>query len=168
MLPFLIVIIIFGPLLYYVAVYRDKKKREVWESKYPPYRPSSSLGMYSMRVANIRYQCNRDDIGAVIVAVKADPDNSYHADSMSVIRDDGKLMGFVAKREATRFNRWSGRDVCSGVGMILYDEPTHKLWADIHVFRPDTTDEQVEAEMHRFLQWVEHAYGADYIPERYR
>ncbi len=168
MLPFFIVIVICAPLLYYVAVYRDKKKRAVWESKYPPYLPSSSLGMYSIRVANIRYQCNRDDIGAVIVAVKSDPDNGYNADSMSVIRDDGKLVGFVSRREASRFNRWSRRDVCSGVGMILYDEPTHKLWGDIHVFRPDTDDELMEAEMRRFLGWVERVYGADYIPERYR
>ena len=167
MIPFIIVAIICAPLLYYVAVYREKKQREAWEHQYPPYRMSASEPVWQTRIANIRYQCNRDDIGVVIFAVKPEP-NDYNADSMSIIRDDGKLLGFIRKREAHRFNRWAGGEMCSGMGMIQYDEATNKLWADIFVFPPHADDEQVETYVKKYLEWVTDVYGAEYIPDRYR
>lgn len=168
MLPFLIMALICAPLLYYVAVYRDKKRQEKWELRFPPYHPRSMNGVWATKIANIRYQCNKDDIGVVIFAVKPDEQNNYNRSSMAIIRDDGKPLGYIPKREASRFNRWSARQACSGVGMVQYDEQTNRLWADIFIFAPDTTDNQLEQQFSQYLQWVTTTYGPEYIPDRYR
>ena len=168
MIANLVIGLVVAAVMYYLTVYRERKRREAWERKYPVYKPQLQSGVWQTRIANIKYQCNRDDIGAVIFAVKAEENNVYNADSMTILRDEGKVLGYIGKREAQKFNRWSGRQTCSGVGMVLYDSETNKLWGDIIVFTPDTADSTIEAEISRYMQWVTTTYGTAFIPERYR
>ncbi|MBQ9177238.1 MAG: hypothetical protein IJ139_10295 [Bacteroidaceae bacterium] len=168
MIVYLMIVVVFGPLVAFLLIRNDRKKRAAWERRYPSYHPSSLQGIWPTKIGNIRYHCNRDDIGVVVFAVKPDAGNVYHRSSMAIIRDDGKQLGYIGKREAAKFNRWCGGNPCSGMGMIQYDEKTNKLWADIFVFSPRFDEQQLATEVQAYISWVSATYGVAYIPERYR
>ncbi len=176
MIPVLLMLLICSPLIYYIALRIDKKQREEWNKKYPAYTPTPSLHMFQIKLADIKYHCNKDDIGVAICIVRnsgkqqEDLDNAPLSSSTSsymVIRDDGKQIGVVPKRMADKFAAFSNNDTCTAFGMVQYDKKSNKLWCDLNVFQPVTDNEAITAEIQTYINWVQRVYGIEFVPERY-
>ena len=168
MLPFLLFAIIIVPFMFWLISHLNRKHRREWELRYPTFRAGEGINVWTGKLADIKYHCNPDDIGAVIFAVKSQTDAERHEELMAVLRDDGKNLGRIARRKHSDYVEWSKGEVCSGVGLVLYDEASRHLWCNLTVYSSDTSDEQLEAEIHHFLDFVKDNYGEAYIPERYR
>lgn len=143
------------------------RKNDV-SSRYPVYRPNSSVNVWETKLSGITYKCTRDDVGVVVFAVKPHEDDELAKESMVVIRDDGKVLGEIAEKELKTYNEWSHGEVCTGIGLINYDEVSNSLWCDMMILGPDVNDVETEGEFKKFLSWVDENYSSEYIPERYR
>ncbi len=176
MIPVLLMLLICSPLIYYMALRLDKRQREKWNQKYPAYTPTPSLHLFQTKLADIKYHCNKDDIGIAVCIVRKNekkqdglddaPLSSSTSDYM-VIRDDGKQIGVLPKRMAGKYTEFSNDDTCTAFGMVQYDKKSNKLWCDLNVFQPDAGNETVTKEIQTYIQWVQRVYGIEYVPERY-
>ena len=168
MLPYILIAIIVVPFIYFFIIRKEQKRRQAIATAFPVYHPASAVNVWETKLAGIRYQCTKDDIGVVVFAVKPEKDNPYDQQAMAVIRDDGKMLGYIEKSELKTYNEWSRGEVCMGIGQINYYEERNKLWGNLIIFGPDVDETETEGEIRRYLDWATEHYGADYIPERYK
>ena len=164
-----IVPIIAAIILYFVFRKQEKQRREHLR-KYPVYRFKQPLDSWNGKLGDIKFKCTRKDVGAVIFAVKPDIGSTAYGDTENyiAIRDDGKELGIIPRKKLTGYKEWCHGNVCTGIGVIHYDEPTNELWADISVLSASTSDEDAETAFSQYLAWVEEHFGSSYIQERYR
>ncbi len=160
---------IFAALILYLILGKKIKQEREFNKKYPVYCFNQSFNTWNGKLDDIKYKCNRDDKGVVIFAVRHDDSiDNPEEDVFIVIRDDGKELGRIPRKETVRYKEWSKGNVCTGIGIIHYDETMNKLWADISVLDSEVSDEDSEKAFRQYIEWAEHQFGSTYIPDRYR
>lgn len=161
-------IIILSIVLIYVFIKGRKHPQNDATSKYPSYRPNSSVNVWETRLSGITYKCTRDDVGVVVCAVKPHEEDNSSKTTLDVIRDDGKVLGAISDKELKTYMEWSHGEVCPAIGLINYDELSNLLWCDMMIIGPEVEDIEIEGEFKKYLSWIEDNYSSDYIPDRYK
>ena len=168
MFPTYFIAIVALPIIYFFFIRKERKEKQRIQTLFPEYVHSQSVRVWRAKLARAKYYINKDDIGVMIFAVKTEQDSPYGGKAWAVVRDDGKLMGYMPKKTMQSYEEWAGNDVCTGIGQVNYDEKTNHLWANLIVFAPETGDEALESEINNYISWATKTYGADYIPQRYK
>lgn len=176
MFPTILIAIIIVPIAYFIITSHDRKRLREWNAKYPVYAPDSHLNIFQIDISDIKYQCNKDDIGVVIFAVKPndcvnETENIWsecNRSTFSVIRDDGKLLGTIPYKSQKKYIDWSKNRVCTGFGMIQYDDATNRLWCHLYIFSPDISNTYISREIQLYLSWISTTYNTELIPYRYK
>ena len=97
-------------------------------------------------ITGLRYYCTVHDCGKIVGIVKPDPSNTHDPRAQAVIRNDGKLLGYIPRTQQDWYEDFNEQNViCPFVGEIEVD---HQGWmqAEIKVIIP-TSREYVEEEI---------------------
>ena len=97
-------------------------------------------------VTGLRYYCTLKDVGRIVGYVKPDPSNVHDNRAQAVIRSDGKLIGYIPRKQLDMYHDFNlANVVCPFVGEIEVD---NRGWmqAEIKVIIP-SSQEYVEEEI---------------------
>ena len=97
-------------------------------------------------IAGLKYHCTVYDVGRIVGIVQAEPTNSHDPRAQAVIRNDGKLLGYIPRTQLDWYEDFNELSVpCPFVGEIELDSQG-SLIAEIKVIIPSSR-EFVEEEM---------------------
>lgn len=97
-------------------------------------------------INGLRYYCTVHDCGKIVGIVRPEPSNTHDPRAQAVIRNDGKLLGYIPRTQQDWYEDFNEQNViCPFVGEIEVD---HQGWmqAEIKVIIP-TSREYVEQEI---------------------
>jgi hypothetical protein len=98
-------------------------------------------------VVGLRYHCTVHDCGKIVGVVKPEPENVHDSRAQAVIRNDGKLLGYIPRTQQDWYEDFNEENVpCPFVGEIELDRSSAQLIAEIKVIIP-TSREYVEEEL---------------------
>ena len=99
-------------------------------------------------ISGLRYYCTVHDCGKIMGIVKPEPSNTHDARAQAVIRNDGKLLGYIPRTQQDWYEDFNEQNVvCPFVGEIELDRSNASLIAEIKVIIPSSRDfveEQIE------------------------
>lgn len=99
-------------------------------------------------ITGLRYYCTVHDCGKIMGIVKPEPSNTHDPRAQAVIRNDGKLLGYIPRTQQDWYEDFNEQNVvCPFVGEIELDRSNGSLIAEIKVIIPSSRDfveEQIE------------------------
>ena len=97
-------------------------------------------------ITGLRYHCTVHDVGKIVGIVKPEPSNVHDPRAQAVYRNDGKLLGYIPRRQLDWYEDFNEENVpCPFVGEIEVDGRGW-LIAEIKVIIPSSR-EYVEKEI---------------------
>ena len=88
-------------------------------------------------IAGLRYHCTVHDCGKIAGYVKPDPSNVHDNRAQAVIRNDGKLLGYIPRTQQNWYEDFNEHNVvCPFIGQIELDRSSAQLVAEIKVIIP--------------------------------
>jgi len=101
-------------------------------------------------ITGLRYHCSVYDCGKIVGIVKPQPSNIHDSRAQAVIRNDGKLLGYIPRTQLDWYEDFNGQNVpCPFVGEMKLDRRGWLL-AEIKVILPSSR-EYVEEEIENGL-----------------
>ena len=101
-------------------------------------------------ITGLRYYCTVHDCGKIVGIVKPEPSNTHDPRAQAVIRNDGKLLGYIPRTQQDWYEDFNEQNVvCPFVGEIELDSQGW-MQAEIKVIIPSSRDyveEQIEIEI---------------------
>lgn len=98
-------------------------------------------------VVGLRHHCTVLDCGKIVGVVKPEPENVHDSRAQAVIRNDGKLLGYIPRTQQDWYEDFNEENIpCPFVGEIKPDRSSAQLIAEIKVIIP-TSREYVEEEI---------------------
>ena len=98
-------------------------------------------------ITGLRYHCTVHDCGRIVGIVKPEPSNVHDARAQAVIRNDGKLLGYIPRTQLDWYEDFNEQNLpCPFVGQIELDRSSASLIAEIKVIIPSSR-EYVEREI---------------------
>ena len=92
-------------------------------------------------VTGLRYYCTVHDCGKIVGVVVPEPSNVHDSHAQAVIRNDGKLLGYIPKSQLDWYEDFNEDNVpCPFVGKIGFDNYTSRLVAEIKVILPSSRE----------------------------
>ena len=102
-------------------------------------------------ITGLRYHCTVHDCGKIVGVVKPEPSNVHDNRAQAVIRNDGKLLGYIPRTQLDWYEDFNDNNVtCPFVGDIELDRSRAALIAEIKVILPSSEEfvrEEIEAEL---------------------
>lgn len=102
-------------------------------------------------ITGLRYYCTVHDCGKIIGIVKPEPSNTHDPRAQAVIRNDGKLLGYIPRTQQDWYEDFNEQNVvCPFVGEIELDRSNASMIAEIKVIIPSSrefVEEQIEEEI---------------------
>ena len=102
-------------------------------------------------ITGLRYHCTVHDCGKIVGVVRPEPSNVHDNRAQSVIRNDGKLLGYIPRTQLDWYKDFNDNNVtCPFVGEIELDRSRAALIAEIKVILPSSEEfvrEEIEAEL---------------------
>lgn len=102
-------------------------------------------------ITGLRYHCTVHDCGKIVGVVKPEPSNVHDNRAQAVIRNDGKLLGYIPRTQLDWYEDFNDNNVtCPFVGEIELDRSRAALIAEIKVILPSSEEfvrEEIEAEL---------------------
>ncbi len=102
-------------------------------------------------VAGLSYHCTVNDCGKIVGIVKPEPSNVHDNRAQAVIRNDGKLIGYIPRTQLDWYEEFNEEKVtCPFVGEIELDRTDATLVAEIKVIIPSSKEfvrEEIEYEL---------------------
>lgn len=96
-------------------------------------------------VTGMRYYCSLADVGPVNGTVRPEPDNLFDPRAQVVIREDGKKLGYIPRRDLDDYEEFNEDNlVCPFVGRVTVDHNGY-MSADILVALPESLEFVKEA-----------------------
>ena len=103
-------------------------------------------------ITGLRYHCTVYDCGRIVGIVKPEPSNVHDARAQAVIRNDGKLLGYIPRTQLDWYEDFNEQNLpCPFVGQIELDRSSASLIAEIKVIIPSSR-EFVEREIENGLE----------------
>ena len=101
-------------------------------------------------ITGLRYHCSVYDCGKIVGIVKPEPSNVHDSRAQAVIRNDGKLLGYIPRTQLDWYEDFNEQNVpCPFVGEIEVDRRGWLL-AEIKVILPSSreyVEEEIENEL---------------------
>lgn len=102
-------------------------------------------------ITGLRYYCTVHDCGKIVGIVKPEPSNTHDPRAQAVIRNDGKLLGYIPRTQQDWYEDFNEQNVvCPFVGEIELDRSNASMIAEIKVIIPSSrefVEEQIEEEI---------------------
>ena len=102
-------------------------------------------------ITGLRYHCTVHDCGKIVGVVRPEPSNVHDNRAQAVIRNDGKLLGYIPRTQLDWYEDFNDNNVtCPFVGEIELDRSRAALIAEIKVILPSSEEfvrEEIEAEL---------------------
>jgi hypothetical protein len=102
-------------------------------------------------VTGLRYHCTVYDCGKIVGVVVPEPSNVHDSRAQAVIRNDGKLLGYIPRSQLDWYEDFNEDNVsCPFVGEIGLDNSTSRLVAEIKVILPSSrefVEEEIEEDL---------------------
>ena len=102
-------------------------------------------------ITGLRYHCTVHDCGKIVGVVKPEPSNVHDNRAQAVIRNDGKLLGYIPRTQLDWYEDFNDNNVtCPFVGEIELDRSRAALIAEIKVILPSSEEfvrEEIDAEL---------------------
>jgi hypothetical protein len=102
-------------------------------------------------VTGLRYHCTVYDCGKIVGVVVPEPSNVHDSRAQAVIRNDGKLLGYIPRNQLDWYEDFNEDNVpCPFVGEIGLDNSTSRLVAEIKVILPSSrefVEEEIEEDL---------------------
>ena len=102
-------------------------------------------------ITGLRYHCTVHDCGKIVGVVRPEPSNVHDNRAQAVIRNDGKLLGYIPRTQLDWYEDFNENNVtCPFVGEIELDRSRAALIAEIKVILPSSEEfvrEEIEAEL---------------------
>ena len=102
-------------------------------------------------VTGLRYHCTVHDCGKIVGVVVPEPSNVHDSRAQAVIRNDGKLLGYIPRSQLDWYEDFNEDNVpCPFVGEIGLDNSTSRLVAEIKVILPSSrefVEEEIEEDL---------------------
>ena len=102
-------------------------------------------------ITGLRYYCTVHDCGKIVGIVKPEPSNTHDHRAQAVIRNDGKLLGYIPRTQQDWYEDFNEQNVvCPFVGEIELDRSNASMIAEIKVIIPSSrefVEEQIEEEI---------------------
>ena len=99
-------------------------------------------------ITGLRYYCTVHDCGKIVGIVKPEPSNAHDPRAQAVIRNDGKLLGYIPRTQQDWYEDFNQQNVvCPFVGEIELDRSNASMIAEIKVIIPSSrefVEEQIE------------------------
>ena len=117
------------------------------------------------RIAGVEH--HKNECGAFIGFVCAEPDNKYDKNAIAVYDEDSKLVGYIPRSEHLRFREWRSEvRVLPCIGFIEDQFNNGALRGKVKVIDSD----RITTEVHiiKFVIWLINNYDTSYIPKLYR
>ena len=103
-------------------------------------------------ITGLRYHCTVYDCGKIVGIVKPEPSNVHDSRAQAVIRNDGKLLGYIPRTQLDWYEDFNEQNIpCPFVGQIELDRSSATLIAEIKVIIPSSR-EYVEREIENGLE----------------
>ena len=100
-------------------------------------------------ITGLRYHCTANDCGKIVGIVKPEPSNVHDNRAQAVIRNDGKLLGYIPRTQLDWYEDFNEQNVpCPFVGKIELDRSSASLIAEIKVIIPSSrefVEKEIEA-----------------------
>ena len=113
---------------------------------------------FNTYIAGASHHCTNKDVGVFAGFAVPDPDNEYDKDAVAIINNDGKLLGYIAKKELGDFRVWSNNKAVPCVGHIaLAQEEEGSLHTNVKCMRPYSL-EFVQEEVKKYVDWYKEKY----------
>jgi len=101
-------------------------------------------------ITGLRYYCTVHDCGKIVGVVKPEPSNTHDPRAQAVIRNDGKLLGYIPRTQQDWYEDFNWQNaVCPFVGEIEQDRQGW-LQGEIKVILPSSREyvhEEIEDEL---------------------
>lgn len=101
-------------------------------------------------ITGLRYHCTVHDCGKIVGIVRPEPSNVHDNRAQAVIRNDGKLLGYIPRTQLDWYEDFNENNVtCPFVGEIELDRSRAALIAEIKVILPSSEEfvrEEIEAD----------------------
>ena len=92
-------------------------------------------------ITGLRYYCTVHDCGKIVGIVKPELSNTHDPRAQAVIRNDGKLLGYIPRTQQDWYEDFNEQNVvCPFVGEIELDRSNGSLIAEIKVIIPSSRD----------------------------
>lgn len=92
-------------------------------------------------ITGLRYHCTVHDCGKILGVVRPEPSNVHDNRAQAVIRNDGKLLGYIPRTQLDWYEDFNEDNVtCPFVGEIELDRSRAALIAEIKVILPSSKD----------------------------
>ena len=102
-------------------------------------------------ITGLRYHCTVHDCGKIVGVVRPEPSNVHDNRAQAVIRNDGKLLGYIPRTQLDWYEDFNDNNVtCPFVGEIELDRSRAALIAEIKVILPSSQEfvrEEIDAEL---------------------
>ncbi len=92
-------------------------------------------------VVGLKYHCTVQDCGLITGIVKPEPSNFHDNRAQAVIRNDGKLLGYIPRTQLDWYEEFNEQNVpCPFVGVIELAQAPARLIAEIKVIIPSSRE----------------------------
>lgn len=92
-------------------------------------------------ITGLRYHCTVHDCGKIVGVVRPEPSNVHDNRAQAVIRNDGKLLGYIPRTQLDWYEDFNEDNVtCPFVGEIELDRSRAALIAEIKVILPSSEE----------------------------
>lgn len=92
-------------------------------------------------ITGLRYHCTVHDCGTIVGYVKPEPSNTHDSRAQAVIRNDGKLLGYIPRTQLDWYEEFNEENViCPFVGEIELDRSSGWLRAEIKAIIPSSRE----------------------------
>lgn len=118
-------------------------------------------GFYTY-IAGINFRCNARDEGGFLGYAAPEPDNEYDRNAVAVYRNDGKLLGYIPKKENKEFKEWSESCTVPCVGYIFQEDGTMR--GRVKALLPENENAVYKAVAY-YVRWLVQEHGRRFIPK---
>lgn len=112
-------------------------------------------------IAGLKHHISKYDIGGFTGYVVKDPHNEYDRNAMAVVSSI-KQLGYIPAKELLDYIQWSNGAPMPCVGFIYVDDGQYR--GRVKILWP-CSEEFLQTEFSRYLQWVKDNYGNEYLPK---
>lgn len=117
---------------------------------------------FSTYIAGINFRCNARDAGGFLGYAVPEPDNEYDTNAVAIYRNDGKLLGYIPKKDNREFKEWSDSCTVPCVGYILSEDGTMK--GRVKALLPEN-ENAVNKAVAYYVRWLVQERGRRFIPK---
>lgn len=117
---------------------------------------------FSTYIAGINFRCYARDVGGFLGYAAPEPDNEYDTNAVAIYRNDGKLLGYIPKKDNREFKEWSSSCTVPCVGYILREDGTMK--GRVKALLPEN-ENAVRKAVAYYVRWLVRKHGSRFIPK---